>query len=276
MRQEQRPQKERDEQQNYEDKLRYFIGSICSDLLWFFLDITFVWPDNRKEALWLGIVYGGARLVEIRWLNLRVTGVIVTLVVIAGIISQPYLPPVETPNHGWLSPGNEPAPTDNACANPPTPEIRKYIESGLTLLVGDSGVILTKANGKTVVFSDCGHDLLWITSEGGKLYVSANIWDGKIMAQIENNEFTLNPNNYFKKERPDSHTLAVEDQMTFERLRVKFLNPHAVVVTGIFGYPTCGTAVATAKGIVITPLEGPKWFVNRDCAVDLTVFLPFK
>ena len=56
------------------------------------------------------------------------------------------------------------------------------------------------------------------------------------MGVIEDNEFTINQNNYFKRKRPDKTTLVVYDQSNAEVLHVRYLNRSAVRVTGVFRY----------------------------------------
>jgi len=75
-----------------------------------------------------------------------------------------------------------------------------------------------------------GKDLLSVQRDPkGGLSVSAKIFDaeGKIIADIEDDEFTINQNNYFKRKRPDASTLIVYDQYDQPVLNIRYLNPAA-------------------------------------------------
>ena len=61
--------------------------------------------------------------------------------------------------------------------------------------------------------------------------------DGRIVAHVIDNEFHVNPNNYFRMERRDRHTLLVYDQRARLVLSVRYLNPLAIKLLGVFNYP---------------------------------------
>ena len=52
----------------------------------------------------------------------------------------------------------------------------------------------------------------------------------KIIVLIENGEFTINPNNIFKTERPDYSTLKVIDQFGTIVLNMRYANKSAMVI----------------------------------------------
>ncbi|MBU6481161.1 MAG: hypothetical protein KGS09_11525, partial [Nitrospirae bacterium] len=52
--------------------------------------------------------------------------------------------------------------------------------------------------------------------------------DGKIIVRVERGEFTINPNNYFKKYRKDRSSLEVIDQNGKSILNLRFFNPRAM------------------------------------------------
>lgn len=58
--------------------------------------------------------------------------------------------------------------------------------------------------------------------------------DRRIIARITHNHFILNPNNILTRQRPDRSTLVVTDQEGTEVLNVRYLNPHAIHLTGLF------------------------------------------
>jgi hypothetical protein len=80
--------------------------------------------------------------------------------------------------------------------------------------------------------------LLTVDFKDGKLALSANIFDarGTVVATIENNEFDLNRNNYFKKKNPDLSTMVVYDQSNDEVINLRFLNPDAFRIKAKLNY----------------------------------------
>jgi hypothetical protein len=174
------------------------------------------------------------------------------VVIMFGLITLHFIPPNETETHGWLTPGNEPIPRDNACASYSAPE-------SIAVLLGDSGIVNRMPF--LVALSGCGHALLWIDRGSKGLRVQARIFDGKIVAEIKDNEFILNPNNIFKRERPDAHTLIIYDQLDQKRLSVRFLNPQVVQVTGIFSYPGCNRQAVITENSITTS----GWSISASC-----------
>jgi hypothetical protein len=81
--------------------------------------------------------------------------------------------------------------------------------------------------------------VLSIGKSGSGMTVSAKVFsrDGRIVAQIVDNGFFINPNNFFRRERPDKSTLVVYDQEGRQVLVVRYLNPSAVKILGIFNFP---------------------------------------
>jgi hypothetical protein len=173
--------------------------------------------------------------------------------------------PAETETHGWLTPGGQPAPANNACQRfAPSRTQRDFF-----LVLGTSGILLPYRGSwqKAAALRACGHDLLWVERKGDELAVDADIYDGRILAQLRGGEFRLNPNNMFRRERPDRHTLVVYDQMGRERLRVRYNNARSVTLTGIFEYPGCERkARVTEREILVT---GPHLRMSLEsiCAV---------
>lgn len=114
-------------------------------------------------------------------------------------------------------------------------------------------------------------DLLSINKTPDGLAVSAKIFsaDEKIVAELEDNEFHINPNNYFKIKRPDSSTLVVYDQKADIVLNVRFLNPHAIRVSGVFRAPQRKPIIINNDEVI--PLFGKSTicFGNNDIAIGV-------
>lgn len=219
-----------------------------TDLLWFALDLYFLAPLSHVAALWIGILFVAGQLAFSSLIRstTRRWGTVAALIVIAGII-QPFLPPNETEFHGWLAPANDLMPKENACS-------ASIPVDAVAIMLGDSGVWTTGSALRVV--KACNHDLLSLSRKNQRLAITATIFDGKILAQIVNNEFFLNPNNLFRMERPDRHTLIVYDQEGDQRLYVRFLNQRAIRILGKLEYPNCPSRLEiTEAGIMSTPTQ---------------------
>ncbi len=68
-----------------------------------------------------------------------------------------------------------------------------------------------------------------------------------IIARVDQNRIWLHPN--ARKSRPDRSTLIVYDHKDVQVLNLKFLNPRAIAVTGIFRARGMSTVVITDRGI---------------------------
>ncbi len=54
--------------------------------------------------------------------------------------------------------------------------------------------------------------------------------DGKIIVEIANNEFRINQNNFYRRERPNEHELALFDQYGAKVLDINYLNKRTLKV----------------------------------------------
>jgi hypothetical protein len=146
----------------------------------------------------------------------------------------------ETEFSGLLSPGNEPTPP-NPCGNIPA--------RAMLILLGNSGSYGTSFP-QTII--KIGQDrMLTIDKVNGRIAVNAKLFskDGKIVAEIKNNEFFINPNNYFRKERPDKHSLVVFDQDGIEVLNVRFINATTIKFLGVIRHPRRTVVVSDREGL---------------------------
>lgn len=98
---------------------------------------------------------------------------------------------------------------------------------------------------KCTILSIAGKDVLWVERSPNGILISAKVFDPdkKIMAKIDNNKVTVNPNNTFRREIK-KHTLVVVSQSDKEVLNVDFVNPHSVVINGIFPWDGYGPVIA--------------------------------
>lgn len=75
------------------------------------------------------------------------------------------------------------------------------------------------------------------SKEGIAIFAKLFSEDGRIVAELKDNQFYVNPNNYFRIERPNDHALIVYDQRGQQALNVEFLNPFAIKLLGKFYFP---------------------------------------
>lgn len=130
---------------------------------------------------------------------------------------------IEPAQEGVLKPGNERVP--NALKIPAN-AIAVLFAGGTAWTIGNSFTVL-KLAGRSVLSVER-------TREG--LLINAEVFspNGQIVAEIQKNAFLLNPNNYFRKVRPDWHTLRILDLQNQEVLNVDFINGSYVRIDGIF------------------------------------------
>ena len=67
-----------------------------------------------------------------------------------------------------------------------------------------------------------------------KVYARAWSADGRLIAEIRGNDFSVNPNNSFRLERSGDSKLSVYDQQGNLALKVVVLNENAIHIGGIF------------------------------------------
>jgi hypothetical protein len=102
-----------------------------------------------------------------------------------------------------------------------------------------------------------GKDILSLKSTPDGLFVSASISreDGRQVATLTDNAFSINPNNYFQRKRPDPHELQIYDKSGVLVLKARYINERAVVVQGIFhmqGFPAfvvTETQICQGRGV---------------------------
>jgi len=140
----------------------------------------------------------------------------------------------ESQMEGLLQPAADPDPPSR-CTAPP----------GMTKVFLGSDVGSFNASPFDAVI--LGSPVLTINIVEGGLSVDATVTgsDGRVIVQIVRNRFSVNRNNYLRREIPDKSTLVVTDQYGNQALYVRYLNPHAIRVLGIFREPPTSGAPDT-------------------------------
>ena len=129
-----------------------------------------------------------------------------------------------------LLPANDPDPTGNPTdCRGPTDSVK--VQLGSTLAFASIFPYYPIALGNSHVLA--------IDRTGDGLSIDAIVTDSdaKVIANIRKNRFSVNPNNIFRREIPDNSTLIVWDQYNYPALHVRYLNRHAVRITGRFTEP---------------------------------------
>jgi len=130
---------------------------------------------------------------------------------------------------GELTPDNKPTPQNPAQGDIPA--------VGAALFFGNSVSYVTEF--PHIVIQLEKEPLLIINRQNDKITVSGKFFskDGRIVAELLDNKFTINPNNYFRLERPDYHRLIVFDQENKQTLNLEFMNPLVIKIIGEYYLP---------------------------------------
>ena len=117
--------------------------------------------------------------------------------------------------HGALAPANDPDP----------PNLCSLVDDELGLYFGNMQVkasrfplTVVRIAGKPAIIMDRNAD------HSLSLSLDVRSADGRIIARLDRNILTVNPNNYLSMERKDRSTLSVTDQNGIEVLHARYLN----------------------------------------------------
>jgi hypothetical protein len=142
---------------------------------------------------------------------------------------------------GILEPDTRPDLRLSSPRRPATPtDLNVLFGSSLIVVPGDKCTIIQMA----------GKRVLWIERSKGGLLISAKVFgpDSRIVADVDKNEVTVNPNNTFKR-KIEKHKLVVVDERDQEVLNVDFINPRWAVITGIFYHDPTSAIVVDQEAI---------------------------
>jgi hypothetical protein len=139
---------------------------------------------------------------------------------------------------GELIPANDPSPSHAICRNNPPDAVFVYF--------GSAAVSYAPPGFRDhTVVKIGGHSLLSLNRSAKGVTVSAKIFDSDgILVEIDHGKFKVYRGDFIKREHPDLHTLVVYDKWNNERIRVRYLNPSAISITGRFFYPGYASVVA--------------------------------
>ena len=146
--------------------------------------------------------------------------------------------------HSSLLPGNDPDPLPpRVCASVPSNALKIFLGDSLVYTSGDEVTVLQIK----------GEDVLSLRRTTSGLAIVAKVFseDGKIVGEIIDNRLYVNPKNFFRIDRPDSHSLVVYDLHQRQVLGVNYINPHSMRVIGIFQLPGRAPVIATENEFLI-------------------------
>jgi hypothetical protein len=190
-----------------------------------------VYSQNRVLAIWFLFLPSSLALVVASCLQWHL------LIIPAAAESEAGS---ETSTSGLLTPANDPTP-QNPCGNIPA--------DAMLVLLGNSGSWGTRFPQTIIKIHDT--PMLTMDEIAGQVAISGKFYsaDGRIVAQLDNNEFSINPNNYFRKKRPDKHSLIIWDQTGTEVLNVRFVNPNTIKVLGTIRHPLATVLISEKEGL---------------------------
>ncbi len=229
----QQPNDQADSSHDKADKRREIVGTIGSTVLWFSLDLHFLYPENHTAALWSAVVFLSLQVVGATLIKWKYAiSVSVFFVLVGGLLQLFWLPPTppkETETHYYLTAGTDPTPT-NGCANmaaPPPNAVLVFFGSSVVWFAHDDFTALTVGT--------CTN--LHIQRRPKGVFVSGDIvaQDTKIVARIDRNIVDLNTQEIFAPQKSDDgHALTVDDQEGHEAFYTRYLNPNAITIRGKF------------------------------------------
>ena len=131
---------------------------------------------------------------------------------------------------GELIPGSKPTPHELPCIADASP-------TDLILLYGNCASYTDKFPHTVIRVKD--QALLAVGKKDNGITISGRFFsrDNRIVAELKDNRFFVNPNNYFRVERPNKHSLIVYDQQGNQALNVEYLNKSAIKILGRFYFP---------------------------------------
>jgi hypothetical protein len=131
--------------------------------------------------------------------------------------------------HGMLLPADDPSPINTCDA------YGDYVG----IFFGDTVSSIATKFPHTVFAVGGKSEFSMNRNRDGGLSITTDIFgrDGKIIVGIENNEFTVNPNNSYRMVRKDKHSLTVYDEFNNVAIDVRYINRHSIKILGTFNYP---------------------------------------
>jgi hypothetical protein len=130
---------------------------------------------------------------------------------------------------GYLSPGSDPSPK-SPCRDMPA--------NAFSLFYGNSASYATSFP-YTVLEVKGKPKIILMKNAHGDIALKMDVFDKQedIVAQIENNEFLVNPRKTFDIKSDKNHLAIIIDRQKEEVFNMTYLNPHAIKIKAVLHYP---------------------------------------
>jgi hypothetical protein len=174
-------------------------------------------------------------------------------------------------SHGLLVPGNLPSPPDT-CEKLAAEQFRRtgrqsppIPADAMKVFFGNSEAYSTAQH--VIVWKIGGEDALVLQKTETGMLVSAKVRgpDGRLIAQVVDNEFFINPHNAFKIEGVGTSSLTVYDDKKERILEIEFLNPRVVKILGTFFGLNGEKITITEDHAVFTTKQGSIFDSSSSC-----------
>jgi hypothetical protein len=221
-------------------------------VLFLIFDFYFGWQYSHLVTWILATVaIAGSIVIVLPYPHGLVTGLVALIIGIATLYVLPAMEPSETETHGWIVPANDPSPP-NPCegwARFPIPPKAIVVYLGSNSGWTTSGQTILQVHGRSLISYE--------RNNKGEITFSGDIFDetGNLVAHIERGEFHLVQSAMsYDKRSEDRSTLAEYDRQGHEVLYLRFLNPRAILVRGIFRAPGLSQPLVIDNDKMILPI----------------------
>ncbi len=156
--------------------------------------------------------------------------------------------------------------------NKSTPAIDHPIPEDAFIILLGNGVAYTKSFPHTVIRVK-NKDVLVINKINERMSITAKLFgkDGRIVAELKDNKFNINPNNYYKIDRPNYYTLIVYDQEDNQVLNVEYMNQNAIKFLGRFHVPNGPPLIINDNHMELMGNKFMKYFFGESKGADINI-----
>lgn len=245
-----------------EKKPKFGPGEWLAALLALPLTATSLLVNNIMVAtifLWLAVAILAAAVVLRGGIRCRYRVVICLLFVIVGgflhyLLYNEHKKRELGKNVGILYPGNTPRPQTHCPLN----------QHNFAIFAG--GTVVSNSTVPTILLTIAGQEVIAgeNTVSGAFQLRTVRLLDDQYesLAEVRDNRLWIHPN--ARRERPDFSTLVVYDRRGNEALRLQFLNPNTIEISGIFRFPGRPPVAITSSAIRIGGVAS----ISRNCIFD--------
>ena len=213
--------------------IAYRIAEFCLYAIFVSGDIYEWWGDHRIIALIVAVAALGFLLVIDKGFSSRTIARTLSAAAILAVVVYFIVPATRHPDvevSGTILPADDADPL-NAC------EELGVSSSGKIKIFLGGNVAMRPDIGKSAILTRRGTPLVTVERTADGIYIDAAVFDaaGKLVGTVTKNKFTvLTGDNSYIERRGDLSTLGIFDHSGTELLYIRFLNPGAVQIRGVF------------------------------------------